>query len=254
MEQRLQKILAAAGVGSRRHCEILIATGRVAVNGKVVTELGSKADPDKDVISVDGNAIEPGQERLYILLNKPIGYTSTRFDKFAKNTVIDLIKSIDAYMYPVGRLDVDTSGLMILTNDGDFAQLMMHPSHEIEKTYVAEVRGRVSAQELNHLEKGVELDDGVTAPATARLISYSAGTNTSTVEISIHEGRKRQVRRMFTAIGHRVEKLSRIRLGNLDLKGVTEGHYRFLTQKEVARLQKLATPKNASPVRNRGEQ
>jgi len=243
MEQRLQKILAAAGVGSRRHCESLIATGRVQVNGKVVDQLGAKADPEKDRISLDGSLIDTSQEELYILLNKPVGYTSTRFDKFAKHTVIELVKSIDAYLYPVGRLDVDTSGLMLLTNDGDFAHLMTHPSHEIEKTYVAEVRGKVTADELKQLEKGVELDDGFTSPAKARLISYSSGTNISTVSIIIHEGRKRQVRRMFAAIGHRVNKLSRVRLGSLDLKGVSEGRYRFLNKKEVDKLRKLANPK-----------
>lgn len=243
MEQRLQKILAAAGVGSRRHCESLIATGRVQVNGKIVDQLGAKADPDKDQISLDGSPIDASQEKLYILLNKPIGYTSTRFDKFAKHTVIELVNSIKAFLYPVGRLDVDTSGLMILTNDGDFAHLMTHPSHEIEKTYVAEVRGRVIADELKQLEKGIELEDGLTSPAKTRLISYSSGTNTSTVQIIIHEGRKRQVRRMFSAVGHRVNKLSRVRLGFLDLKGVAEGRYRFLNKKEVDQLRKLATPK-----------
>ncbi|MHB9036082.1 MAG: pseudouridine synthase, partial [Armatimonadota bacterium] len=184
--------------------------------------------------------IDTSQDRLYILLNKPTGYTSTRFDRFAKNTVIELVSAVDAYLYPVGRLDVDTSGLMILTNDGDFAQLMMHPSHEVDKVYAAEVRGRVTADELTQLEKGVELDDGMTSPAKARLISYSSEANTSNVELTIHEGRKRQIRRMLAAVGHRVDKLARVRLGSLDLKDVPEGQYRFLTKKEVAILRNLA--------------
>lgn len=240
MEQRLQKALAAAGVGSRRHCEGLIATGRVSVNGRVITELGSRADPDKDTISIDGRAIEPGQDRLYVLLNKPTGYTSTRFDRFAEHTVMELVPEIGAYLYPVGRLDVDTSGLVILTNDGELANLLTHPSHEIEKTYVADVRGRISAASLNKLAEGVELDDGPTAPAKVRLLSSSEGTNTSRVEITIHEGRKRQVRRMCAAVGHRVVKLTRIRLGSLDLKGLAEGEHRYLTKKEVSELRKLA--------------
>ncbi|MEN6356984.1 MAG: pseudouridine synthase [Armatimonadota bacterium] len=243
MEQRLQKILAAAGVGSRRHCETLIVTGRVSVNGEVVSQLGAKADPEIDKISLDGSLIDPSQERLYILLNKPVGYTSTRFDKFAKNTVVELVDAIDAYLYPVGRLDVDTSGLMILTNDGDFAHLMTHPSHEVNKVYVAEVRGKMTPDELRQLRIGVDLEDGKTAPARAVLLSHSDASNTSTVEITIHEGRKRQVRRMLSAVGHKVIKLARARLGSLDLKGLREGQYRFLTKKEVSDLIKLATPK-----------
>jgi 23S rRNA pseudouridine2605 synthase len=243
MEQRLQKILAAAGVGSRRHCETLIVTGRVSVNGKVISQLGAKADPEKDKICLDGSPIDTSQDRLYILLNKPVGYTSTRFDKFAEKTVVELVSAIDAYLYPVGRLDVDTSGLMILTNDGNFAHLMTHPSHEINKVYVVEVRGKVTPDELRQLRTGVDLEDGKTAPARAILLSYSDASNISTVEITIHEGRKRQVRRMLAAVGHRVIKLARVRLGSLDIEGLQEGHYRFLTKKEISDLSKLATPK-----------
>lgn len=212
----------------------------------MIGQLGAKADPDRDEISLDGKPIDPMQDKLYILLNKPVGYTSTRFDRFAKNTVVELVSAIDAYLYPVGRLDVDTSGLMILTNDGDFAHLMTHPSHEIDKVYVAEVVGRVIDEKLARLENGVELDDGMTSPAKARLISYSLDTNTSTVELTIHEGRKRQVRRMLLTVGHRVKKLARVRLGSLDLKGLPEGQYRFLTAKEVSCLRRLAQPKQDS--------
>lgn len=240
MEQRLQKILAAAGVGSRRHCEGLIADGRISVNGEIITQMGAKADPDKDTISVDGKPIVVGLDRLYVLLYKPVGYTSTRFDRFAEHTVMELVSSIDSYLYPVGRLDENTSGLLLLTNDGDFAQMLTHPSHEVDKTYRAVVRGKVITETLHKLEAGVELEDGVTAPARAKLISYSPSTNTSKVEITIHEGRKRQVRRMFTAVGHRVQELARIRQGNLDLKGLKEGEYRFLTKEEVSELKKLA--------------
>ena len=220
--------------------------GRVAVNGRIVTELGAKADPEKDTITLDGKPIGGAAEKLYILLNKPPGYTSTRSDPHAEHTVLELIKDTDAFLYPVGRLDVDTSGLLILTNDGEFTKLMSHPSHEVEKVYIAVVRGRITASELTQLERGIELEDGMTSPARTRLISASRDTNTSTVEIAIHEGRKRQIRRMFVAIGHRVEKLSRIRIGNLDLKGLKEGDSRRLTRKEVAELKKLA----ATPVRS----
>ena len=238
MEQRLQKILASAGVGSRRSSEAIIAGGRVTVNGRVVSELGAKADPDKDKICVDGKPIKPVKQKRYILLNKPPGYTSTRSDPHAEHTVLELIGKAGEYLYPVGRLDVDTAGLLILTNDGDFTHLLTHPSHEIDKTYVAVVRGRISASALSQLAKGVELEDGLTAPAKARLLSYSPSKDESKVEITIHEGRKRQVRRMFDAVEHRVLSLTRVRLGNLDLTGLDEGKYRELTAKEVAALRK----------------
>ena len=224
----------------------MIAGGRVSVNGEIVTQLGTKADPDKDAIAVDGKRIAAAAEKVYILLNKPIGYTSTRSDPHAEKTVLDLIKGVKAFLYPVGRLDVDSAGLLILTNDGDFTKLLTHPSHEIEKTYVAVVRGRIRASKLTELERGIELDDGVTAPACTRLISYSQDSNMSSVEIVIHEGRKRQVRRMFDAVGHRVEKLTRTHVGNLDLRGVREGEFRHLTKKEVSELKKLATPKRTA--------
>ncbi|MCX8053119.1 MAG: rRNA pseudouridine synthase [Armatimonadetes bacterium] len=244
MEQRLQKVLAAAGVGSRRHCEALIASGRVAVNGRVVTKLGTRADPEKDVISIDGKPIDAVQEKIYVLLNKPPGYTSTRFDRFAQHTVMELVDEIQGYLYPVGRLDADTSGALLLTNDGELANLLTHPSHQVEKTYLATVKGRISSSSLDHLARGVNLDDGPTAPAKVKLISYSDADNTSAVEITIHEGRKRQVKRMFQAVGHRVVKLTRTRFGCLDLKGLPEGEHRFLTKKEVAKLKRLARHKN----------
>lgn len=236
-------MLSAAGVGSRRHCETIIASGRVAVNGKTINELGSKADPEKSVITVDGKPVKPVKENIYILLHKPVGYTSTRFDPHAKKTVIDLLNGIDEYLYPVGRLDVDTSGLLILTNDGDFTHFLTHPSHEIRKTYHADVNGRISSSDITRLERGVKLDDGKTSPATARLVGYSANDDISSVEVVIHEGRKRQVRRMFENIGHPVIKLVRTKLGFLNLTGLDEGKYRLLTKKEVAQLKKMAVQK-----------
>ncbi len=224
----------------------MIAGGRVAVNGEIVTQLGTKADPNKDKIAVDGKPIARAEAKVYILLNKPIGYTSTRSDPHAEKTVLDLMKGVKAFLYPVGRLDVDSAGLLILTNDGDFTKLLTHPSHEVEKTYIAVVRGRIRASELTALERGIELEDGVTAPARTRLIAYSQDANTSTVEIVIHEGRKRQVRRMFDVVGHRVERLTRTQVGNLDLRGIREGEFRPLTKKEVSELKKLAAPKGTT--------
>jgi pseudouridine synthase len=250
MEERLQKVMAASGVGSRRQCEAIIAAGRVAVNGKIVTELGTKADPEKDAITLDGKPIGAAAEKVYILLNKPPGYTSTRSDPHAERTVLELVKGVDAFLYPVGRLDVDTAGMLILTNDGEFTKLMSHPSHEVEKTYIAVVRGRIRASDLTALERGIELEDGVTAPARTRLVSSSPQSNTSTVEIAIREGKKRQIRRMFAVVGHRVERLTRVRIGKLDLRGLREAEYRRLTKREVAELKKLAVP--GKPRSDRG--
>lgn len=241
-------MLAAAGVGSRRRCESIIAEGRVAVNGVVITELGAKADPDLDTITLDGKPVVPAP-KVYILLNKPPGYACTRSDPHAERTVLDLVRDEKAFLYPVGRLDVDTAGLLILTNDGEFAHLLTHPSHEVDKTYLAVVSGRVTARTLERLGSGVRLQDGQTAPARARLIGYSRENDESTVEIVIHEGRKRQVRRMFEAMGHRVLRLARTRLGPLDLRGLAEGQCRRLTKKEVDDLRKLA--KGESPKAER---
>jgi len=238
-------VLAAAGIGSRRHCEALIASGRVAVNGRVVTRLGTRADPAKDIICVDGKRIDTAQEKVYILLNKPPGYTCTRFDRFAKHTVMELLEEVQGYLYPVGRLDADTSGAVLLTNDGELANLLTHPSYEVEKTYVAVVKGRISSSSLERLARGVELDDGPTAPAKVRLLSYSQADDTSRVEITIHEGRKRQVKRMFQAVGHKVLSLTRTRFGSLNLRGLAQGEHRYLTKKEIDRLRKSAASRTA---------
>ena len=226
----------------------------MAVDGEVVTQLGTKVDPDRVCITVDGRRVEPVEEKVYILLNKPVGYTSTRRDPHARHTVMELLKGVDAYLYPVGRLDVDTSGFLILTNDGDFTKLLTHPSHQVDKTYVAVVQGRITAHNLSRLERGVKIEDGTTAPAGARLISYSRSHDMSTVEITIHEGRKRQVRRMFEAAGHEVIRLARTRIGKLGLEGLQEGQFRYLTPKEVAELRKLAAPtaKEENARRGRG--
>ena len=224
----------------------------MAVDGEAVTQLGTKVDPDRVCITVDGRRVEPVEEKVYILLNKPVGYTSTRRDPHARHTVMELLKGVDAYLYPVGRLDVDTSGFLILTNDGDFTKLLTHPSHQVDKTYVAVVQERITAHNLSRLERGVKIEDGTTAPASARLISYSQSRDTSTVEITIHEGRKRQVRRMFEAAGHEVIRLARTRIGKLGLEGLQEGQFRHLTPKEVAELRKLAAPTGKEENARRG--
>ncbi|MFZ3172177.1 MAG: pseudouridine synthase [Carboxydocellales bacterium] len=236
--ERLQKYLAHAGVASRRYCEELILQGKVAVNGQVVLELGTKVNPLEDTVTVDGKPVSPNQQSIYILLYKPGGYVSTVKDPEGRKTVIDLLSGQKQRVYPVGRLDYDTEGLILLTNDGELTHALTHPSRQVDKTYLAVVQGIPSANELEQLRRGILLTDGITAPAQVSLIK-SAGLKTW-LEITIHEGRNRQVRRMFEQIGYPVLFLKRIRLGFLTLQGLTVGKYRLLRPQEVAELRSLA--------------
>jgi pseudouridine synthase len=236
--------MAAAGVGSRRKCEELIAAGRVKVNGKVVDRLGAKVDPEKAEITVDGRLITLPEQQYYILLNKPAGYTSTKFDRFAKKTILELVADVSANLHTVGRLDADTEGLIILTSDGDLTYRLTHPSHEVPKTYVATVRGSVTEDELRILREGVKLDDGVTAPAKVKLRSISKDGRRSVVEITIHEGRKRQVRRMMMAVGHRIEHLVRTKIDGIGIGKLAVGQWRYLTELEVEKLKQAAGGKS----------
>ena len=238
MQERVQKIIAAAGITSRRAAEELILEGRVRVNGKVVTEMGVKADPDHDHIKVDGKLINPQQPLTYVMLNKPAGYVTTMADPEGRPTVSDLLKGIRTRVYPVGRLDYHTEGLLLLTNDGDFAYRVTHPRHELPKTYLAKIKGVLEARDVENLEKGVFLQDGRTAPARVKVLRKEESN--SWVEITIHEGRKRQVRRMIDHTGHTVIKLKRTRVGNLGLGDLTAGTYRHLASDEVKALQEMA--------------
>jgi 23S rRNA pseudouridine2605 synthase len=240
LEERLQKILSAAGVASRRRSEELISEGRVAVNGIIADRLGFRADPGKDTITVDGKPVLMPGVKYYILLNKPKGYTSTSFDPYASRTVMELVTDVGAPLHTVGRLDVDTEGLLILTTDGAFTQKLTHPSHEVGKTYKATVRGVPDENDLERLREGVRLDDGPTSPADVKLISQAPDGRTSIVEITIHEGRKRQVRRMFDAVGHRVEHLVRTKIDDIELDDLPQGKWRHLTEEEVDHLLKAA--------------
>jgi 23S rRNA pseudouridine2605 synthase len=242
MEERLQKVLAAAGIGSRRACEELIAAGKVTVDGKPVSQLGVKVDPDKSAIAVSGKPVALTPEKIYILLNKPRGFTSTRSDPHAKHTVMELVRDVRTPVYPVGRLDVDSEGMLILTNDGDFTFKLTHPSHEAPKTYVADVRGKMFFQELRSLSYGIELEDGKTSPAKVQVLGFDRRSAVSRVEITIHEGKKRQVRRMFEAVNHPVQRLVRTRVGNVSLDDLPSGQWRPLTKREVKSLLETATP------------
>ena len=234
---RLQKYLALAGVASRRSCEQLILAGRVQVNGKIITKLGTKVLPGKDSIFLDGQAVVLTEEKKYILLYKPVGCLSSVSDDRGRKTVLDLLDGVEERVYPVGRLDYDTEGLLLLTNDGELTNFLIHPRHEIKKTYLATVQGIPDNEALKQLAKGVLLEDGMTAPASVRLLSTKR--NRSLLEITIHEGRNRQVRRMCAAIGHPVLALKRASVGFLTLGDLLPGQWRFLSAKEVAALQSM---------------
>lgn len=237
MEERLQKVLAQFGVASRRKSEKLILAGKVAVNGQVVTELGTKVDWNRDQIAVDGLVIRAPEDKVYILLNKPAGYVSTVRDPQGRKKVTDLLRGIKERVYPVGRLDYDTEGLLLLTNDGDMAHALTHPRHEIDKTYVARVNGFPSGEALRSLRTGVWLTDGKTAHARVKTLARLE--DSTLLEIVIHEGRNRQVRRMCAVVGHPVLELKRIRIGPLASGELRVGEYRHLNNEEIDKLQKL---------------
>lgn len=231
--ERLQKVLAAAGVCSRRQAEKLISEGRVSVDNQVVDTLGSKVDPDRQQISVNGRPLSR-PDLVYYLLNKPRGYVTTMSDPQGRPLVTSLLKDVKTRVYPVGRLDIDTSGALILTNDGEFTQKILHPSHEINRTYLALVIGKPNEAQLNSLRRGIILEGRKTWPALIKVVG-SEGNSTS-IEITIHEGRKRQVRKMFAAIGHPVRELARIAYGKLELGNLPLGSFRKLTQKDLENL------------------
>ena len=239
MLERLQKILAQAGIASRRAAEEFITAGRVAVNGNVVTELGTKADPAHDRITLDGKPVRLGERKLHILLNKPVGYVTTLKDPQGRPVVTSLLKGVKERVYPVGRLDYNTEGLLLLTNDGELANRLAHPRHEVEKEYLVRVRGSVTSEQLRLLAAGVELEDGMTAAAVAKLVRESE--NNSWLSITIHEGRYRQVRRMCDAVGLTVVRLRRTRYGILEAGELKPGEYRLLTPPELDGLRALCT-------------
>ncbi|MED4956295.1 pseudouridine synthase [Paenibacillus macerans] len=248
--ERLQKILAGAGVASRRKCEELILSGKVQVNGETVTELGTKADPAADVITVDGKPIG-AEKKLYLVFNKPKGVITSASDPQGRKIVTDYLKGVKERVYPVGRLDYDTEGLLLLTNDGEFAHLLTHPKHHVPKTYLATVKGVPHGDDLEKLKKGIMLEDGITAPAEVEYHDVDPEGKFATISITIHEGRNRQVRRMFDAISHPVSKLKRISFGDLYLGNLKRGLYRHLTKEEVDGLYKQARSTSPTPAPKR---
>ena len=235
-EVRLQKFMAHAGVASRRKSEDIISAGRVKVNGETVTEMGFKIDPTEDYVEVDGEEIEREKKR-YFKLNKPVGVISTASDPKGRKTVVEFVDDIKQRLYPVGRLDYNSSGLLLLTNDGKLTHILTHPSFEIEKTYRVIADGRIDKSDIARLEAGVELEDGMTAPAKVEEMSYQ-GARTRFL-IKIHEGRNRQVRRMCQAIGHEVTDLMRLKFGPIGLDNLQPGERKELSSEEIARLKDL---------------
>ncbi|MGB5218062.1 MAG: pseudouridine synthase [Smithella sp.] len=234
MKERLQKIIATAGVTSRRHAEKLITEGRVSVNNIVVDKLGEKADAEKDVIRIDGNIISTEKTKYYIALNKPAGFVTTLNDPQNRPTIVDLLRDVPERVYPVGRLDYDSRGLLLLTNDGDFAQKIQHPRFQKPKVYKVKIQGRLAKEQLTQLSRGVKLDDGLFKPENLKIEKYN--DKSIWLRLTLREGRNRIIRRGFEAIGYRVASLMRESIGNLQLGTLKEGSWRHLTKKEITQL------------------
>ena len=233
--ERIAKFLARSGVASRRACEQLVASGRVSLNGVMVTAPATFVDPERDVVAVDGRATHPPTDHVYLALNKPRGFVTTVRDTHHRPTVLDLIPDTGRRIYPVGRLDMDSEGLLILTDDGELAFGLTHPSRQASKTYLVSLHRRATSDDLDRLAHGIQLEDGPTLPVTARIADGSGRL----VEIEMREGRKRQVRRMFASLGNRVLRLTRTKLGCVELGRLAEGSYRELTPEEIEGLKRL---------------
>lgn len=234
MQIRLNKFLAQAGVASRREVDKMIVEGRITVNGRVVRILGTKIDDEKDRVELDGKRVEKEEEMIYLMLNKPPGYLVTLKDPFRRPTIKELLPSLKERIYPVGRLDYDSEGLLLLTNNGELAHRLAHPRYRVPKNYVVEVKGVPKSSKISRLERGVYIDGKKTAPA--RIAKLSGSAKKTLLRIEIHEGRKREVKRMFEAVGHRVLRLKRVGFGGLRLGKLQTGKWRFLTRKEVDSL------------------
>lgn len=233
---RLNKYIASAGVCSRRKADELIANGNVKINGAVIREMGAQVG-EGDVVSVNGKTIEAQEAKVYVAVNKPLGYITSMNDDRDRLTVADLVSDIPERLFPVGRLDYNTTGLLIMTNDGDLAYALTHPKHEVSKTYIATVSGVMSGARLARLRKGVDIGGFVTSPAQVRVLKQNP--RSAVVEISIHEGKNRQVRKMFAAVGNKVQALERVAIGDIRLGRLLSGHYRKLTRVEIDYLKSL---------------
>ena len=236
---RLEKYIATSGIASRRSVKKHIRAGLVTVNGEQVFVPGHPINVETDTVEFEGKRVEPLTERIYLMLNKPAGYLTTRRDERGRPTVMNLVADLPDSIYPVGRLDLETEGLLLFTNDGDFAYRLLHPSHEIEKTYLVWVKGLPNSDAVQRLRQGVRIPSGTTAPAKVERLKVSRDSASTQFKVVIHEGKKRQVRLMFKAVGHPVIHLKRVRIGNLRLGNLPQGQYRFLTLGEITALMEL---------------
>ena len=234
-EERLQKYLANQGIGSRRKCEQYILEGKVTVNGKTIKELGTKINPEKDEICYNGKKVNKQEKKVYILLNKPIGYVTTTKDQFNRDTVLDLVK-VKEKVLPVGRLDMYTSGAIILSNDGEFIYKITHPKYEVEKTYNVTLKGQITDEEVEKLKNGVQIEDYITGKAKVKILRIDKEKSLSRVEIIIHEGKNREVRKMCEAVGRKVLALHRTKIGNIGVKDLPLGKWRYLKTEEINRF------------------
>ncbi len=246
---RLQKFLADCGIASRRGAEALIKAGRVSVNGEIIREMGVQVDEDKDIVEFDGQRVKPQSKMIYVMLNKPVGFVTTVSDDKGRETVMSLVSEIPARIYPVGRLDYDTEGLLLMTNDGDITYKITHPKNNIEKTYIAEVTGNIGMDTIMRLRNGVVIDGARTSPAKVEVIGATRlGTK---IQITIHEGRNRQVRKMFESVGCIVKRLKRTEEAGLKLGHLPLGKWRRLSESEVNMLKKIGTGKKSSAETSR---
>lgn len=237
-EVRLQKYLAQAGIASRRKAEELIKQGKIKVNHQIVTELGTKVNPKEDLVEYQGKRITESEEKIYILLNKPIGYVTTVKDQFSRDSVLDLVK-VKQRIVPVGRLDMYTSGALLLSNDGDFVYQVTHPKHEIEKSYTVTIKGMILNKEIKQLEQGVKIEDYITKPAKVKILKIDKEKKQSRLEITIHEGKNRQIRKMCETIGHKVLALHRSKIGEIGVKDLDLGKWRYLNKNEVDAIKNI---------------
>lgn len=238
MEERLQKYMASCGIASRRKCEELILLGKVKVNGNVIEELGFKVNPLKDIVEYDGRVITKEEKKVYIMLNKPEDVITSVKDEKDRKTVIDIVK-VNERIFPIGRLDYDSSGLILLTNDGELYNKIIHPRVELDKKYVAVVKGEVSLDDKEKFESGIDIGGYITAPAKLKMLEYSHRKDLSTIEVCIHEGKNRQIRKMCSAINHEVISLKRVSIGNVRLGQLKKGEYRYLNDEEMKYLMSL---------------
>ncbi|MBS4839696.1 MULTISPECIES: pseudouridine synthase [Clostridium] len=238
MEERLQKYMASCGIASRRKCEEFILLGKVKVNGNIIEELGFKVNPLEDIVEYDGRVITKEERKVYIMLNKPEDVITSVKDEKDRKTVIDIVK-VNERIFPIGRLDYDSSGLILLTNDGELYNKIIHPRVELDKKYVAVVKGEVSLDDKEKFESGIDIGGYITAPAKLKMLEYSHRKDLSTIEVCIHEGKNRQIRKMCSAINHEVMSLKRVSIGNIRLGQLKKGEYRYLNDEEMKYLMSL---------------